>query len=203
MRTGLAETAATELLGLAAADLRTRQELARTGELFQGYHPRMAAVHRENAARLRAIVEVLGWPTVARVGQDASEAAWLVLQHAIGEPELQRGMLPVLWEHARKGEVPGWQAALLEDRVRAFEGRAQRYGTQLDWDERGQLVPWPAVEEAETVDERRAAVGLPPLAEVLEERRRDAAQEGQRAPEDVLARRREAEAWARGVGWRR
>jgi hypothetical protein len=193
---------ATELLALAALDLRVREELARTGELFAGYHPRMAAVHRQNAERLQAIVQAIGWPTVERVGAEASEAAWLVLQHAIGEPELQRGMLPVIWEHVRRGEVPGWQAAMLEDRVRALEGRAQRYGTQMDWDEHGELVPWPAVEEAEGVDRRRAALGLRPLSEALEEQRRRTAAEGEHAPEDLELRRRDMQAWARAVGWR-
>ena len=193
---------ATELLELATLDHRTREELARTGELFTGYHPRMAAVHRANAQRLRGIVEAIGWPTAEKVGTEASEAAWLVLQHAIGEPALQRGMLPVIWEHARRGELPRWQAAMLEDRVRAFEGRAQRYGTQMDWDEHGRLVTWPAVEESETVDERRAEVGLRPLAEVLAEKRRAAEAAGERGPSDLDARRREAEAWARSVGWR-
>lgn len=193
---------ATALLELAAVDIRTREQLARTGELFEGYHPRMAAVHRANAERLRRIVDAIGWPTEVLVGTEASEAAWLVLQHAIGEPALQRGMLPVIWEHARRGELPRWQAAMLEDRVRAFEGRAQRYGTQLDWDEHGRLVTWPEVEEPQTVDERRAEVGLPPLAEVLAEKRRAAAAEGERGPRDVEARRREGEAWARSVGWR-
>lgn len=195
--------ARTELLELAALDLRTREALARTGELFEGYHPRMAAVHGANAERLRRIVEAIGWPTAALVGAEAAEAAWLVVQHAIGEPQLQRGVLPVLWEHARRGEVPGWQAALLEDRVRALEGRPQRYGTQLDWDEHGELSPWPAVEEPETVEERRMEVGLPPLAEVLAERRQQAAAEGNRPPADLQARREEMDAWARSVGWRR
>jgi hypothetical protein len=192
-----------ELLELATLDLRTREELVRTGELFDGYHPRMAAVHRANAERLRGIVEAMAWPTASLVGSEAAEAAWLIVQHAIGEPELQRGMLPVLWEHARRGEVPARQAAMLEDRVRACEGRLQRYGTQLEWDEHGQLSPWPAVEEPETVDERRAEVGLPPLAETLAEKLLQAVAEGQRPPADLQARRNEMDAWARSVGWRR
>jgi hypothetical protein len=194
--------AAIELVELAALDLRTRDELVRTGELFAGYHPRMAEVHRANAERLRRIVEAIGWPTNARVGAEAAAAAWLVLQHAIGEPELQRRMLVVLWEHARRDELPAWQAAMLEDRVRALEGRAQRYGTQLDWDEHGQLAPWPAVEEPEGVDERRAEVGLPRLEVAVAERRQRAAAEGERPPTDWQARRREGDAWARTVGWR-
>jgi hypothetical protein len=57
------DAAAAELLELAAQDVRTREALVRTGELFDGYHPRMAAVHRANAERLRAIVKAMGWPT--------------------------------------------------------------------------------------------------------------------------------------------
>lgn len=196
-------SAAAELCRLADADHETRQQLARTGELFEGYHPRMAAVHGDNARRLRAIVDAIGWPTEARVGPQASEAAWLVLQHAIGEPALMRSLLPVLWAHARRGEVPAHYAARLEDRVRALEGRPQRYGTQLDWGDEGELVPWPRVEQPETIDERRAEVGLPGLAQAVAALRRDAAAEDQSPPADLAARRRAARAWARAVGWTR
>lgn len=48
---------------LAAHDGAVRAELAASGALFDGYHPRMEAVHRENAARLLAIT---GGPRVAR-----------------------------------------------------------------------------------------------------------------------------------------
>lgn len=42
------------LVALAEEDRRARAELAATGELFQGYAPRMAAVHRRNARALEA-----------------------------------------------------------------------------------------------------------------------------------------------------
>lgn len=37
------------LVEMVAEDQRVRAELAATGELFQGYAPRMAEVHRRNA----------------------------------------------------------------------------------------------------------------------------------------------------------
>src|SRR5262245_53637982 len=88
----LAEVAR-ELHELADRDQRVRAELAADGSLFKGYHPRMEAVHRENAARLASILEELGWPTEALVGSEAAEAAWLIAQHAIGAPGLQRRAL--------------------------------------------------------------------------------------------------------------
>jgi hypothetical protein len=71
----------------------------------------------------------------------------------------------------------------------------------FDWDEAGEMAPWP-IEDADGVDRRREAVGLPPLAEQIESVRAAAAAEGEPAPADSVARRREADAWARSVGWR-
>src|SRR5262245_59076243 len=122
-----------ELLAMAAEDQAVRAELAADGSLFEGYHPRMEAVHRRNAARLAEILREHGWPGRGLAGEDGGHAAWLVLQHAIGDPPLQRAGVRLLWAAAAAGEAPAWQAAMLEDRVRSFEGRPQVYGTQFDW----------------------------------------------------------------------
>src|SRR5947209_9236632 len=79
-----------ELLAMAAEDRRVWAELAADGSLFDGYHPRMAEVHRRNAARLTETLDRHGWPGRDLVGADGAAAAWLVLQHAIGDPPLMR-----------------------------------------------------------------------------------------------------------------
>jgi Kdo2-lipid IVA lauroyltransferase/acyltransferase len=191
-----------ELLALAADDEHVRSALAASGQLFQGYAPEMEALHRRNAAKLAALVDAAGWPGLSSAGADGEEAAFLVLQHAISEPELQRRYLPLLTEAAALGEAPALQPAMLLDRIRFFEGRPQRYGTSLDWDAEGRLTPG-ALEAPGEVDARRASVGLPPLAASLEESLLRAAREGQRPPTDIARRRAESEAWARRVGWRK
>src|SRR3954468_270010 len=123
-----------ELLAMADEDRRGRAELAADGSLFDGYHPRMAEVHRRNAAGLIEVIEEHGWPGRSLVGEDGTEAACLVLHHAIGDPPLQRLGLQLLRQAAAVGEVAAAHAALLEDRICFFEGRPQRYGTQFDWD---------------------------------------------------------------------
>ncbi|HEX7336093.1 MAG TPA: DUF6624 domain-containing protein [Gemmatimonadales bacterium] len=194
----------TELLELAAHDLRVRSEIASAGQLSQaGYHPQMQEVHRRNAERLRAILARHGWPDEDMVGPDGAEAAWLIVQHAIGDPALQRQSLERVQRAASLGAVPGWQAAFLEDRIRFFEGRPQLYGTQFDWDESGQLSPAPDIEDPAGVDARRRSVGLEPLAEATRRHRERAAIDNERPPADPAARRRELEEWARRVGWRR
>jgi hypothetical protein len=55
---------------------------------------------------------------------------------------------------------------LLEDRVALGEGRPQTYGSQLRTDGNGPLYV-PAIADPDHVDERRAAVGLPPMADYV------------------------------------
>jgi hypothetical protein len=186
-----------QLMAMAAEDARVRAELAATGELFHGYAQRMEDVHRRNARDLLALVQAHGWPGRTLVGEDAMHAAWIVLQHAVGEPEVQRGCLPVLRSAAEHGEATLAQVAYLEDRIAFFERRPQRYGTQFDWDEQGMLSPWP-IEEPEGVDARREAVGLPPLAGRIAQARRNA--QGS-VPPDYGKRQNEMLAWSRSVGW--
>lgn len=186
-----------ELLAMKERDLRTRARLAEDGSLYDGYHPEMEAVHRENAARLSQIIDEHGWPGPGLVGEDGAEAAWLIVQHAIGEPPLQRRCLTLLQSAVERGDAPAWQAAYLEDRIRVYEGRGQRYGTQLDIGPDGKLIPFP-IEDPERVDERRKAIGLPSLATHLAK-----AEPVPPLSKEVLARReREYHARLKRVGWR-
>ena len=190
-----------ELLAMAREDLDTRALLAGDGSLYAGYHPAMRAVHECNASRLLAILEIHGWPCQSLVGEAPARAAWLVLQHAIGSPALQRRGLALLRDAAARQEVPAWQVAMLEDRILVFEGREQRFGTQFDWDPQGQLSPLP-IEDAANVDARRHEVGLASLAEDIEAKRAAAARDGERRPADWARREQEKLQWLQSAGWR-
>lgn len=191
-----------ELCAMAAEDLRVREELAADGSLYGGgYHPRMQQIHDEHAARLERILEDVGWPGESLVGADGASSAWLILQHAIGHPELQRRGLAELKRLVGEGEVNPVEVAMLEDRVRCFEDRPQLYGTQFDWDEAGAMSPLP-VDDPEAVDERRAAVGLPPLDVETQRRRDDVSRTNERAPADWREYRARLEDWLRRTGWR-
>jgi hypothetical protein len=190
-----------ELLAMAAADLQLRSELLRDGSLFQGYNPRMRALHQQNAARLQELLDAGGWPLPEQVGQQASDAAWLVLQHAIGSPALQRRGLLLLQQAAAEGNVPALQVAMLEDRILCMEGKPQRHGTQFDWDLRGVLAPLP-MDDPTAVDARRKALGLCSLEEETQHKRAQAQREGEQVPRDLAARRREQLQWLVETGWR-
>ncbi len=193
------DTLVVELIAMAEEDQRVRAELLAEGVLFNGYQPRMAEVHHRNALRLASIMTEMGWPGRSVVGREAADAAWLVLQHAIGDPAVMRRGLELL-RSLPPGEVDPIQVAMLEDRVRTYSGLPQIYGTQFDWDERGEMQPRP-IEDAADVDMRRSAIGLPPLAEKLRKIREMLGRDGVRMEADAAERRREIDAWERTVGW--
>ncbi|MBV9747033.1 MAG: hypothetical protein JO099_24995 [Acidobacteriia bacterium] len=157
-----------ELLTMRAEDMRIREELLESGELGGAYVPRMEAAHLCNAARLRELIAVHGWPDETLAGKDGAEAAWLIVQHAIGEPIFQREMLGLLHACARAKRIPLWHAAYLEDRIAMYEGRPQVYGTQWVDDPRdGHVRPW-SIAEPDRVNELRASIGLGPLRAIPE-----------------------------------
>lgn len=187
---------------MVAEDDRVAAELSADRSLFSGYHTRMQEVHERNAKRLDEAMRKDGWPGRARVGKDGAEAAWRIAQHAIGWPPFMRRALALLEQAAEIEDVPRWQVAYLVDRIRTMEGREQVYGTQMDWDEKGELAPYPIEAEAQ-VEARRAAAGLRPLAQTMEERRKRAAYNGEKAPAPSSEQRQQQFLdWARKAGWR-
>lgn len=171
-------------------------------ELFGGYHPQMEGVHRKHARRLVEIYEEYGWPGKSLVGEDGAEAAWIILQHNIGETGMFRRFLPILEKEAEKGEIElSWYAKTV-DRIRVFEGRPQIYGTNFDWDEKGKLSPT-TIADPSNVDRLRARVGMAPLEEATARMRKEAQERGEKPPDNFEGKRKQMEEWARKVGWRK
>ncbi|MFY9270118.1 MAG: DUF6624 domain-containing protein [Candidatus Manganitrophaceae bacterium] len=193
-----------EVLAMATNDLSVRAELIAEGTLVkEGYHPRMEAVHKSNAAHLTRIIEQHGWPGKSLVGEDGAEAAWLIVQHSIGNPAFMRRCLSLLQQAGKKGDAPLWHAAMLEDRIRMYEGKPQIYGSQFQPDENG-LAPY-QIENPGGVNDRRRAVGLNSLEERTAELREQHVKEGMPLVIDrteLERRRKEDEEWFRATGWR-
>lgn len=163
---------ANELLKMETEDLNTRKMLVEKGELFNAkndYHPVMKTVHEKNNKRVKEIIREYGWPSYSLVGKDGCHAAWLIVQHAILEPELQKYALDLLKQAANKNEADMKMVAFLEDRLLMMEGKPQSYGTQHIVDKTiNRLVPYEIV-DAENVNVRRAKIGMEPLEEKTQE----------------------------------
>lgn len=152
------------LLDMEAHDQSVRNELTAAGSL-NIYHPRLEEVHRANASRLRQIIAVFGWPGITLVGDKGAKASWRIALHAISEPPFMRQCRDLLEHASEAGDAPRWHFAIIDDRIRVYEGRPQRYGTQLRVGQNG-LEPHPIENEAR-VNSMRIQAGLPPLARTL------------------------------------
>lgn len=116
--------------------------------------------------RVTAIIDSAGWLGPGDVGAKASQALFLVLQHADAKPDVQETYLPEMRLAVKEGKARPDELAMLEDRVAVNHGREQIYGSQIGW-KNGKPFMRP-IEDEEHVNERRAAVGLEPLEKYAE-----------------------------------
>ena len=146
--------------------MKTDQDarLAEVPNVFQ-----MMLIDWDNTTWMKQVVEKHGWPGRAMVGRNGAQAAFLLVQHADRDPAFQRRCLTLLTQAYEKGEASADQVAYLTDRVLLAEGKPQLYGSQFHT-VNGKLQPRPIENEAE-VDQRRAAMGLEPLAVYAEQMR--------------------------------
>ena len=149
---------------------------------------------------LEGILEEIGYPTIAKVGEEASDAAWLIIQHAISLPTFMENCARLLEEAVNEKQANPVQLAYLMDRIAVLKGEAQRNGTQFDWDEKGVLNPQ-HFDNLEKVNTRRAKLGLNTLQQQTQIVRNQARMENQLAPENIVERKQSMQKWKKTVGW--
>ncbi|WP_052423623.1 DUF6624 domain-containing protein [Nonomuraea candida] len=159
----------------APADPGLRAELLRMLKVDQEVRTLEASqedwdrVEKANTDRMRQILDAHGWPGHAMVGEDGAHAAWALVQHADRDLDLQRRGLELMRQAVERDDADPSDLAYLVDRVRVAERRPQVYGTQWETNPQGEWRPRTPIEDEAKVDERRAAAGLKPLREYLEE----------------------------------
>lgn len=156
---------ARELIVMAEEDSSSRASLVEKGELREHeYHPLMRAIHEKNNRRIKEIVSEHGWPGQKLVGAEGAKAAWLIVQHAVLEPEFQEQCVTLLKKAVLAREAQAAHLAMLYDRVLIRQGKSQLYGSQHEVDCDGKVRPLPIADPAQ-VDQRRKEVGLEALCE--------------------------------------
>ena len=111
--------------------------------------------------QLQQIVKESGWPTIALVGIDASNAAMLILTHTT-DHAWQRQLLPQLETLADADKIDASSLALVVDKELVAEGKLQRYGSQFKFIN-GAMAMY-AVEDPSSLDNRRSKALLPPMS---------------------------------------
>nr|WP_294789050.1 DUF6624 domain-containing protein [uncultured Flavobacterium sp.] len=194
------KTISERIIELKNADLKLRSKLIESRKLSEGYNEEMENLHLQNAVILNEIINEIGYPTVDKVEKEASEAAWLIIQHSIGSPDFMKKCAAQLQNAVRENKADPVNLAYLMDRIAVFEENPQLYGTQFDWDENGKLSP-NLFDDLITVNERRNAIGLNSLEEQTEIIRKRALEENQLPPKDFEKRKQEFIHWKKKAGW--
>lgn len=121
---------------------------------------KLPATDAELTLELKQIVQQKGWPTIALVGINASNAAMLILTHTV-DHAWQRQLLPQLEQLADMGKIDASSVAILIDKELVSEGKLQRYGTQFKFIN-GEMAMF-GVEDPGNLDRRREKALLPPM----------------------------------------
>jgi hypothetical protein len=172
---GLNDSLRTELLEMGRRDQEVREKLIPLAFATNSGTPstevlaliaEQRRIDEANFQRLDKIVAEFGWPGRTLVGEEAGNVAHLLVQHS--DLERQKHYLPMLKSAASAGEVSAANVAMLEDRIRVREGQKQVYGSEFERGPDGGCVVVP-IDDPLHVDERRQAVGLPPMRDYLKE----------------------------------
>lgn len=119
-----------------------------------------------NQIEVVRILDERGWLGPDVIGTTGNLALFLVIQHA--DIATQEKYLPMMRDAVKDGRAKGSHLALLEDRVLMRNGKRQRYGSQVARDQETGANYLSPLEDPDHVDERRAGVGLGPLADYLQ-----------------------------------
>ena len=162
----------TVLLRTLEADQYDRNQMEEVAARFGGDSPQMKALVRHmkqadslNLIEVERILTRYGWLSSFKIGLDANRALFMVIQHA--DLVAQEKYLPMMSEAVKQGILKASSFALLQDRMALNKGQKQIYGSQVAWNMKTNQYYVMAIENPDQVDQRRAKVGLVPLAVYL------------------------------------
>ncbi len=127
----------------------------------------MQRVDKLNQEQICKILDSRGFVGSDKVG-NAVGTFWAVIQHS--DINIQKKYLPLFREAAQRGDIAKESVAMMEDRINMFEGKPQRYGSQIEEDEHGNPRLYKLLDESK-VDEWRSEMGMEPLKDYLRKMR--------------------------------
>jgi hypothetical protein len=141
---------------------------------------RMCMADEDNLNWLKEKIAATGWFDIHRYGPAADNAAWLLVQHADGDPAYQASVAVLLEPKVSSGDTNPANFAYLSDHIAVRSGRPQRFATQAECVEGQWLAP--KIEDPDGLDARRAAMGLEPYRDQLARRKHLCHEQAARKP---------------------
>lgn len=122
-------------------------------------------IDKQNLIKIVSLIEHCGMPTLKEVSKKQMNAIWLVFQHA--DNTNRKKYFPLLKKSAENGDLEKSNIALMEDRILMMDGKPQLYGSQISQNRETNKWEIYQLDKPETVDKRRAEVGLGSLKEYV------------------------------------
>lgn len=127
----------------------------------------MVQKDKQNLSKVKSIIRQYGWLGPQKVGINASQALFLVIQHA--DLASQKQYLPIIKTANKNGEILSSNLAILEDRINIREGKSQLYGSQTFIDNKTGLTYIYPIADPDHLEERRKSIGLIPMRDYAKE----------------------------------
>ncbi len=139
---------------ISARDRQPHDSLAEAQALQE-----MQRVDKINQEQICKILDTRGWVGSDKVG-NAVSTYWAVIQHA--DLAIQKKYFPLFQDAALQGDISKESLAMMEDRINMFEGKPQRYGSQIVDNAQGERVVYQLL-DASKVDVWRSELGMESL----------------------------------------
>lgn len=121
--------------------------------------------HDINEKKILEILETQGWPGKNTIGEQGNLTICNVLQHS--DVEIRKKYLPIMRKAVEEEQLAPRLLARAEDRLATDRGDLQIYGGQIKYyPETKSFNVWPIIDPW-NVDQRRAEIGLEPIADFL------------------------------------
>jgi hypothetical protein len=124
-------------------------------------------INKRNQQELETLLNKEGWPKISEVGYTAASTAFLIIQHA--DSALQRKYLPVIRQLCLEKEASWQWYALMYDRLQTDEGKPQKYGSQVRYNDTTKKYELFPLEDESKVDLWRKEAGMGPLANYVKQ----------------------------------
>jgi hypothetical protein len=117
-----------------------------------------------NIIAVGKVLDKYGWLSAEETSETANDALFLVIQHAPLKQQLK--YLPLMKKAVEEHKAKSAELALLIDRTNMYQGKFQLYGSQLNYDAKGNLHVYPIYDEP-NLNIRRKTMGLQPMEEYV------------------------------------
>lgn len=128
---------------------------------------KMTALLSANTTDLKSILNAHEWVKISQFTAKADNEAWMIVINAEQDLAFQKKTLATLAKLWESKETSPRNYAYLSDQLAVKEGKAQMYGTQGACKGEGLWEPY-AIAEPDTINERRARMGMEKLEDYIQ-----------------------------------